>query len=176
MPGQPIRLIPSDSSLAGLCETLEQRLASVSELNDLVFPVTLVANLDDLEEAQAAEALRKSPMAYLPRARQILVNASTLENVAEWLRPGTLAHEIGHGLLDQRPSAAPEVPAMQRDCIGADFLACRWGLHDEVRAYWSTIRGEAYCVILDRWRETEGFFKEMWDWYQQYLSRGASGR
>jgi len=155
----PVKLSESDPSLSNVFRELERRLASRSELSGLTVEVRLLPNFDAVPEAQLFEVYRREPMLYRASEKRILLNASRLSDVPDGALPGALAHEIAHALFDQKPNAV-SIPAgsSAHECLRADWLACTWGFHAELRKEREQSYGDDFCAALDTWQDPQRFF------------------
>jgi len=158
-----MKLIESDNRLSTSCRAMELSVHSVSELRDLVLPVSLI---DLATLAEMSDVYVNTNAAYRKSTQEVLINNSFFQ-LTSLEQHGVLAHEVAHA-VDHRDDLLAKLPEKYRIGIHpeeflADRIACSWGLFDavlEMRKGW----GQEYLDALGLWRSESDYYRAMYKW------------
>ena len=138
-----MRFTGNEGGSASALRHLEQTVATVGDLAELVLEVECLASFDDLAEART-HAHRASPAGYVPARDRLVINSPVFDALDALTQMAVLGHEVGHAVRHRRGVSRP----WGEDCFEADVLATRWGLGDALLADRERTYGAEYAAIL----------------------------
>jgi hypothetical protein len=142
---------------------MESSVHEVSELRDLVLPVSVI---DFSALAGASDVYVNTNAAYRKSTHEVLINNSFFQ-LTSLEQHGVLAHEVAHA-VDHRNDLLTQLPekfkiSIQPEEFLADRIASSWGLFDavrEMRKGW----GQEYLDALALWENESEYYRAMSKW------------
>ncbi len=105
-PGAAVRFAGNEGGSASALRHLEQTVATVGDLAELVLEVECLASFDDLAEART-HAHRASPAGYVPARDRLVINSPVFDALDALTQMAVLGHEVGHAVRHRRGVSRP---------------------------------------------------------------------
>ena len=165
-----IKLLLTESSkdITDICKSVEKALAEISGLNELSFTVELLENFDGLLAEEKSQPI-KSAIAIFQNVTEIIcVNRNALSIFPVQVQEAALARAIACGSIHRdsllsRLTKYAEFGHFDKGVL-ADYLTCKWGFFEGLRAERVLSYGQHYVEALDKWHDEEEYLSAMYLW------------
>jgi hypothetical protein len=165
-----VKLLLTESSkeITDVCKSVEKALVEISELKGLSLTVKLLGNFDDLLEADESSWVKNTGVIYRDTTQTIYVNRSTFSLLSGQVQEATFVHEIARALVNRE--SLMDIPAKYAmfgrfgEAVLIDYLACKWGFLEGLRAERMSSYGQHYIEALNKWRDENEYIKAMNLW------------
>jgi len=165
-----VKLLLTESSkeIADICKSVEKALAEISGLNDLTFLVELMENFDRLSAEENSQPI-KSAIAICQNVTEIIcVNRNALSIFPVQAQEAAFVRAIACSLIHRdslmdRLTRYAEFGYFDKGIL-ADYLTCKWGFFEGLRAERVLSYGQHYVEVLDKWHDEEEYLSSMYLW------------
>ena len=169
-----LQLTESSTAVADACRTVEQVLATISELYELTLSVELMQDFDSVPEGEKNRVIKRTYASYRHSIKTIAINKSTFLPLSPKIQQAVIAHEVGHAWAhlpsSSRVLLAYKTLGANGEEFLADRLACKWGFTEGLYAERNTSLGLEYVDALQCWENETDYCEAMTKWHNQYLA------
>ncbi|MCK5395415.1 MAG: hypothetical protein KAJ32_05445 [Gammaproteobacteria bacterium] len=165
-----VKLLLTEPSkeITDICKSVENDLSEISGLNDLSFTVELLENFDGLSEEEKSQSIKSAVVIYRNVTETICVNRNALSIFPYQVLLSAFARAIASSLVSRdslldRLTRYAELGHFDKE-IFADYLTCKWGFLEGLRAERLLSYGQHYVEVLDKWHDEEEYLSAMYLW------------
>ena len=164
-----IKLLLTDSSkeITDVCESIEKALVEISEFNGLSLMVRLLVNFDDLLETDEKNSwIKNTGVIYRNATQTIYVYRRTFSLLPNQVQEAAFVHEIARALVnhDSLMDILTKYEKFGEELL-ADYLVCKWGFFEGLRAERMSSYGQHYIEALTKYRDENEYIKAMYLWH-----------
>ena len=165
-----VKLLLTESSeeITDICKSVEKTLAVISELNDLTFLVELMENFDRLSAEENNQPIKSTIVICQNVTEIICVNRNALSIFPVQAKEAAFVRAIACSLIHRdslmdRLTRYAEFGHFDKGVL-ADYLTCKWGFFEGLRAERVLPYGQHYVKVLDKWHDEEEYLSAMYLW------------
>jgi hypothetical protein len=155
----------NDDSLKKISEKIKSKLDEQKDLNEQTFSIELVNDFSSLSN-ENTDFYKNEPAVHQKSSNKVLVNKSTFFNYGIEQQIAIITHEIAHIFIsntNQKKIKNSYFGVLSEEYL-ADYLVCKWGFINELKAERVKSYGDEYCECLEKWNNIEEYSNSMSSW------------